>query len=423
MLLRYARRRLILLRRRLRRLAKDASKSSSSGRVPAALTEQRNMLRSRFRTWEQVQLIYMPGLLQYQTELSKNHASSAADSLPVSEHPEDAILWLPSDLPTDARRRVCREGLPRIEEKLRTVQLDDSLETIRHILRIKARMITFKNKNYRGQREGTRSRTIIDRVHQKARAAAEKYRQARKAKVELSGPGSWENKHQLLLDSDIRGFQDPNKLRPSAGRRGVREDDELEAAEAAGVREETERARENAGTVPAEFDLLREDRSQRDGTGETRRTLSWIWLVEGVTNLESEEVSDDILRAEWAKSRARAQRAREEVNLLKEEMRRTVKFLEWRSEWWQKKPTSWSGVSAQLSEGLRAYAMEQAATQKSLAECFEVLWETPLADYHDNSDHEIEASDPHNEELDDDDDGDDEFCDDEPEAEDLDQTV
>lgn len=384
------------------------------------------MLRSRLRRWEQVQLIYMPGLLQYQTELSTNSGGNIADASTTSEHPEDAILWLPSDIPGHARRRVCREGLPRLEEKLRTVQLDDSLETIRHILRIKARMIHFKNKNYRGQREGTRSRTFIDRVHQKARAAAEKYRQARKAKLELSGPGSWETKHQPLLDSDIRGYQDPNKIRPSGGRRGVREDDELEAVAAARLQDEAVRAREDAGALPADFDLVQEDRSLRDGTGETRRTISWIWLVEGAANLNSDEPSDDILRAEWAKSRARAHRSREEVNLLKEEMRRTLKFLEWRSQWWKDKPASWLGVSPQLSEGIRAYALEQADIQRRLADSFELLWKTPLAEFDDTSDNEIDTSNPDataSADLndDDDDDGDTEFDDDDIEAEDLDE--
>lgn len=203
---------------------KESKKVGATGRVPTAVVEQRNMLQSRLRSWEGLQLVYMPGLLQYQTELNSNPVDAAAAAASTeSEHPEDATLWLPSDLPIHARRRVSQEGLPRIEEKLRTVQLDDSLETIQHILRIKACMVSFKNKNIRGQREGTRSRTIIDRVHQKARAAADKYRyrEARKAKFELSGTGAWEQTHHVLLDGNICGYQDPNKLRPSTGRRGV----------------------------------------------------------------------------------------------------------------------------------------------------------------------------------------------------------
>lgn len=37
-----------------------------------------------------------------------------------------------------------------------------------------------------------------------------------------------------------------------------------------------------------------------------------------------------------------------------------------------------------LSEGMRAYTLEQAAVQQSLANSFESLWKTPLADFKDN---------------------------------------
>lgn len=251
-----------------------------------------------------------------------------------SEHPEDAVLWLPSRIPVYARRRVCREGLPKIEERLRDVQLTDSLETIRHILRVKTRMVSFKNKNYRGQKEGTCSRTIIDRIHDKALSVAEKYRAARVSKAKLAANSDWERIYLPLANGDIRGFQDPNKLKAREGRRGTREDDQLEAIALAKDVEQSAHNREMRGDAPADFDLATEERTRRDGTGETRRTLSWIWTVEGVKNSAAGEPSDDILRAEWCKSRARANCATEEVLLLKEEMRRTLAFLNWRAGWW-----------------------------------------------------------------------------------------
>lgn len=355
-------------------------------------------------------------------ELTKNQTHSNTAAQAESEHLEDALLWLPSSIPVHARRRVSCKGLPKIEEKLRTVQLDNSLETIRHILRIKARMVAFKNKNYRGQHEGTRSRTIIDCVHQKAQAAAEKYRAARSARLALTGPGQWENKHRVLLDADIRGYQDPNRLRPSAGRRGVREDDEIDAIEALCTQEEVARSAEAAGAVPADFELLPKDRSWQEGTGESHHTVSWIWTVKGVINSDSGKISDDILRAEWAKSRARANRSCEEVNLLREEMQRTVKFLKWRLQWWKDKPTSWPGVPEEVSEGIQAYAMEQADIQQDLAASFKLVWETPLADFEDDDTNgKTSLPDDSTGEGDEDDDRDAEFSDDEAEAEDLDK--
>jgi len=118
----------------------------------------------------------------------------------------------------DVRHGICFGKLPEIEEKLRTAQCFDALQTLRHTLRIKSRLVKFKNQNVRGQREGNRSRAIIDRVHDKARAAAEKYRTSRATKLLLSGPGPWEKELQPLADADIRGYQDPNQLCLRKGR-------------------------------------------------------------------------------------------------------------------------------------------------------------------------------------------------------------
>ena len=144
-----------------------------------------------------------------------------------ARHPEDVSLWLPSQLPQEDRQRVCIPGLPVIEEKLRTAQCHGALESVRHVLKIKSRLIKFKHKNVRGQRDGTHSRAIIDRVHEKARTTAAKYRAARATKLMLSGPGEWENELQVLADADIRAYQDPKQLLRKRGWQGTIEDEHL----------------------------------------------------------------------------------------------------------------------------------------------------------------------------------------------------
>jgi len=131
----------------------------------------------------------MPGLLQYQTASTTSTHHLAASS---TDKPEETLIWLPSLIPSEKRAAVCRKGLDVVEDKLRSAQCQDALDGIRHILKIKTRMIAFKNRNIRGQREGTRSRAVIDRVHERARNMAQKYRAARAAKMELVGPGPWE---------------------------------------------------------------------------------------------------------------------------------------------------------------------------------------------------------------------------------------
>jgi len=90
-------------------------------------------------------------------------------------------------------------------------------------------MIAFKNRSIHGQKQGTCSRAVIDRVHEQARIAAGKYRAAQMAKLRLAGPGEWKKVLRVLNDADITGYQDANRLRPHQPCRGVLEDEALEA--------------------------------------------------------------------------------------------------------------------------------------------------------------------------------------------------
>jgi hypothetical protein len=79
------------------------------------------------------------------------------------------------------------------------------------------------------------------------------------------------------------------------------------------------------------------------------------------------------LRVEWCKAWARTRRWTEEVQLLKEEMRRTPLALCHKARWWleRRAPTGFEGRHA---EGAAAYATSQAALYNDLADSFEKLW-------------------------------------------------
>lgn len=334
----------------------------------------RNVLRAKIKHWEQIRAVYMPGLQRVQIEQERSPSNTRAEGFnqpPTSNHPEHIDLWLPSSLSPNARKSICSARLIAIEERLRTAQCSDALESLRHVLRVKSRMVLFKHKNVRGQREGTRSRSVIDRVHARARVAASKYRLARLAKLSLSGPGAWESTLRVLLDSDIRAYSDPEKMRISTGRRGTVEDTSVQV-EDPGILVMPD-------ALEPEIDLRGEARGRRDGTGETHRTLSWIWRVEGFA-IGEEEAEDDILRSEWAKSRSRANRANEEVLLIREEMRRTLEFLNWRAQWWEERGKLRTTLDKGFLEGLQAYSMEQAALHRQLHESFKSIWKQPLQD-------------------------------------------
>jgi hypothetical protein len=94
-----------------------------------------------------------------------------------------------------------------------------------------------------------------------------------------------------------------------------------------------------------------------EGESEGKRTISWIWLVshgpmaggdEAQTNEGTHPLSTlprtllmqtKALRIEWCRSRARAMCFSEKVELLNEEMRRVLAFLEWESHRWEERAT------------------------------------------------------------------------------------
>ena len=83
-------------------------------------------------------------------------------------------------------------------------------------------------------------------------------------------------------------------------------------------------------------------------------------------------------RLEWSKARARQLRWNEEVLLLREEMRRVLEFLKWRSDNWSQKGNF--GVISPLTpcpyqlKGLHAYACRQAGVFLNIHDHFSGIW-------------------------------------------------
>lgn len=367
----------VFIRRRLKELAAEHSRIPTNLQS-SALKDQRSVLSQKIQDWQHIRAIYIPGLLQVLTDVG----ASPFHSTDSNAYPEDLDLWLPSAIPKDRRRFACINGLLEIESKLREAQCSSSLHGLRHVLRIKTRMIYFKNKNVRGQKEGTRSRAVIDRVHKRAIRLVHKYRVARRAKMELDGPGDWERMFQELRNEDVRSYTNAKK-KTQNGRRGIWEDGfEPPAPVPVGLMESDEKSDEDASDIEMEEVGRQTDqqilKARKKGTGETRKEISWIWTTMTM-NVESSEHANEILRSEWTKSRARTKRSREEVLLLLEEMRRVLEFLEWKAAWWDERQEGLMVIAPDINEGLCSYAVDQATLQRSLAASFRLLWNTPLA--------------------------------------------
>lgn len=122
----------------------------------------------------------------------------------------DIPLYLPSALSKSVH--VDKE-LQTYEWKLREGQAYDSLEEIRHVLRLRAHMYKNKDQNSRGVKANTRSNIAIANATTRINRAAGKYRAARTALVNLAPTLAheqplWEHALRKLEADDIRALSE-----------------------------------------------------------------------------------------------------------------------------------------------------------------------------------------------------------------------
>jgi hypothetical protein len=339
---------------RLRRVLKISSAYKSVNKVTQDAVnyqQQANSLLSRISSWRQVQALYMPGIYMI---------IKAAETEPVPESQTEAVnvkLYLPSALPSKIHRNTCLPGLEEKERLLRLGQADDSLSYLRDLLRSFVGLTTHRMLHVSGQRPITRMQNILNRFNEKIQVCAERYRAARNALIALDPNGDWQKKYQPLLSTDIRG---PGQM---------------------------EHEITHYGQVV--------DKTKNPRLGEGRRELSWIWknfknsaddmydTSEYYVTLHylSKQQYCEGLRVEYAKSKARVERWSEEVDLLVEEMRRTLVYLEYKSEWW-KKQQPLTTLDLEIRLGSLAYCFRQSHQLNLLSDHFHGQWSKLLACNH-----------------------------------------
>lgn len=267
-----------------------------------------------------------------------------ADENGDSEMAENIPLVLPSEMEPTKRSTMCLHQVVECEQQLRLAQLQDSLIELRRVRRIKHSLLI----NHRtqiagqGQRVNTRSRAVISSVEERIDKFVQRYRAAYTALLRLDPTGTWQETYLELKDEDNRG----------PGKEG-----------------------------------------HEEGLGDGSYTFSWIWLLNpracdadgseaGYEGCASDEEVNDVMRVQWTTSHARMRRWDEEVELLQEEMRRVVMFLEWKSKDWLAKKDVWlTTAPSNIQSGLDAYARKQAAIYHDLAVSFSKLWRPTLVSY------------------------------------------
>jgi len=293
------------------------------------------------KKWKEVQLVYMPGVVTTPFQAAEDNAED--NDVETVETAENVPLLLPSSLDSKIRERICLHRVAEHEQLLCFAQAEDSLIELRHTRKIRRTLLVDHHTQVagQGQRVNTRSRATVNTAETRIAKFVGRYRAAYQALLQLDPTGSWRDTFLELKDSDNRG---PGK-----------EHDE-------------------------------------EGVGDGSYFRSWIWLAnprnpdtfdgEAAEEGASEEEVNEMLRAEWTTSFARLERWAEEVELLQEEMRRVIAFLEWKSVDWLAKVDARGGdLASDVQSGLRAYARKQAAIFHNLAMSFAKLWYPTLASY------------------------------------------
>lgn len=311
--------------------------------------EQRAKLSRAVAKFRVLQATYTPTAL---TSLARRPAPSSNEPEPI----EDVALYLPSAMSLVERNTGCHPDLVDVELRLRNAQCGSSLDSLRNQLHMKSGLVIYKEGNVRHQGPNTRARALLERNEAKIGLHAERYRAAWRARLLLGGPvlSEW----RLLRAGDVL-MQDNEQV-----------EDEREERHQKKVR------RAGAG------DLLL--------PGEGRRVPSWLWMSYSSDNaaimarkwifcciphLSHTDVSVDI-RVEWCKARARFHRWKEEVLILREEMRRTLVSFEYEASAWDARRDVSRDVShsVALENGLRAYAAEHSTMYRQLIAHFETAW-------------------------------------------------
>lgn len=291
----------------------------------------------------------------YQPEISPTSLSPNDDVLEVP-------LFLPSSLPPDLRAR-CSPKLVVMETDVRYSQCHDALASLRLHLHSRSRLLKDKYINVRHQGPNTKSQALLKSVSTHIATAAGRYNIAFSAlnALDPDPKAQWRTELQVLHQTEIRGISEsslPDHPDPQRAK-------EIFARSLL------------SGGAPPEGDkvqswIWRGAPTNPDAVSGYNEGLTLLLLSKGLVA----HLLSPAYQLEWSKLYARSKRWEEEVELLKEEMRRTLVFLKWKSSQWSTKASLMphQPMSTAMREGFNAYAFRQANVYLSLHNHFRSLW-------------------------------------------------
>ncbi|KAJ7164850.1 hypothetical protein C8R43DRAFT_1122730 [Mycena crocata] len=300
-------------------------------------TKRRTALLKRIHKFRQLQLIYMPTLRSFLTDLQRQVFDGNGEQLP-----EATRLFMPSEiLRAEDREIACAPGLPQVEALMREGEAQEALEVVRQGLRSRTMTNRFKIKNHTGQGALTRGQGILRQINIKIHLAKIHYRYARAALAVLWKTGTWMESLKVLRDEDVRALNERTLVKEAQA--GLDHLDDLAEAVAT-----------PAGVTVAEG----------LAAGETHHEVSWIWFTTQGKEDESDPKLHEALRVEWCKAYARSRRFEEEIRQLSHEMPRTIEFgYTAAAKWAVLAEDVLPDSSPELTEGRQAYAAEHVALE------------------------------------------------------------
>ncbi|KAJ7887149.1 hypothetical protein B0H13DRAFT_2342514 [Mycena leptocephala] len=306
------------------------------------IQDRRITFLSKLSKFRALQAVFMPGAARLLTD---EEAERDADAPPPK--PEHIKLWMPSEMEAADRAMGCVRGLADIEAKLRASQCLNALVNLRSRLHSKRFFIGFRYANMSGQHQVMKANTLQKQIGNRVDACAARYRAGRTALLRLQGES---------MDPQFRPLEE--------------KDIQLDGEDG-----ESDRA---AKKKLAMIGSGRGARAPRMAPGTSKKVMSWIWTAQGGQN-DGEEALHNSVRVEWCRARARKLRWEEEVLLVREEMRRVVRYLDWQASWWQDHVEARPDATPEVQAGTRAYALKQAHLYSNLATHFQDTWTKPGA--------------------------------------------
>ncbi|KAI6028111.1 hypothetical protein EDC04DRAFT_2605846 [Pisolithus marmoratus] len=214
-------------------------------------------------------------------------------------------IWMPSSIGAAKLTELGLHDLLKEEREFRIGQANDCLDQLRTDLGNKAMLYQQNFRTANATREGTRTKKEIQKVVARVTKHIRSYQRARQAILRLDPEANMAEKYQEILPEDL-----------------------------AVSKEVTEENRFGQGTSK----------------------LAWFWVIDGEKsqlNVEAGGLMEEFYRINWLKARARRDRWKEEVSLVRHEMLWTGLWFEYHEKMWEQR-------ALQSTEpGKEAYANKQ----------------------------------------------------------------